>query len=386
MKNPAHPGKPMEEPLISFARSSRPALLTLAAFLACAGPVPLKAVEARKAPAATLKVGDPAPAFVHGAWLKGAPLTSFAKGQIYVLEFWGTHCGACVAAMPHVTELARTYAGKVTFIGVNVLESRKNPARTDRRVAAFVKAKGSTMDYLVCRDTADGAMWKTWMQASGMPAIPATFVVDGAGRLVWKGHPTALDPVLEQLVAGHFDAAGTEATARTNQEIQRAIMGALKAKEWQKALDLTGTYHPAEKDEQTFANSYKFQALLHLDPKAAEVMFDRAAAIEDSEDAGCFANAIAYENGLPVAWYARAVPVLEKAARDEKGLLGVLSQAQLKAGDPASAAKSKALEIEDFKGKMKFILENHPEQGAVLQQHMEKLVAERKAYLASAGH
>lgn len=369
-----------------FARSSRPALVTLAVFLACAGPVPLRAEEVRKAPSVTLKVGDPAPAFVHGAWLKGAPLTAFAKGQIYVLEFWGTHCGACVAAMPHVTELARTYAGKVTFIGVNVLENSKNPARTDRRVAAFVKAKGDTMDYLVCRDTAGGAMWKTWMQAAGMPAIPATFVVDGAGRLVWKGHPTALDPVLEQLVAGHFDAAGTEATARTNEELQRAITEALKAKAWQKALDLAGTYHPVEKDEQTFANTYKFQALLHLDPKAAEGMFDRAAAIEDSEDAGCFANVIAYEDGLPVSWYVRAIPVLEKGAREEKGLLGVLSQAQIKAGDPASAAKSKALEIEDFRGKMTFILENHPEQGAVLKQHMQQLEAERKAYLAAASH
>ncbi len=372
--------------MTSFARSSRPAFVALAVALACAGPVPLKAVAARKAPAITLKVGDPAPAFVHGAWLKGAPLASFAKGQIYVLEFWGTHCGACIAAMPHVTELARTYAGKVTFIGVNVLESNKNPARTDRRVAAFVKAKGATMDYLVCRDTADGAMWKTWMLASGMPAIPATFVVDGSGRLVWKGHPTALDPVLEQLVAGRFDAAATETTAQTNAKIQRAIMAALKAKEWQKALDLTATYHPAEKDEQTFANNYKFQALLHLDPKAAEAMFVSAAAVEDSEDAGCFANTIAYEDDLPVAWYARAVPVLEKGAKDEKGLLGVLARAQLKAGDPASAAKSKALEIEDFKGKMNFILENHPEQGAVLKQHMQKLEAERKAYLAAASH
>jgi thiol-disulfide isomerase/thioredoxin len=376
----------MEVPLTFLARCSRPALLTLAALLASAGPLPLKAEEARKAPAVTVKVGDPAPAFVHGAWLKGAPLTSFARGQIYVLEFWGTHCGACVAAMPHVTELAKTYAGKVTFIGVNVLESDKNLARTDRRVAAFVKAKGDTMDYLVCRDTADGAMWKTWMQASGMPAIPATFVVDGAGRLVWRGHPTALDPVLEQLVAGHFDAAATEVTATTNEGIQRAILEALKAKEWQKALDLTGTYHPAEKDDQTFANNYKFQALLHLDPKAAEGMFDRAAAIPDSEDAGCFATTIAYEEGLPATWYARAVPVLEKAAKDEKGLLGVLSQVQIKAGDPASAAKSKALEIEDFKGKLAFILENHPEQGAPLKQHLEKLEAERKAYLAAASH
>lgn len=72
----------------------------------------------------TLKVGDPAPPVKVFKWVKGNPVESFEKDKVYVMEFWATWCGPCKAAMPHLSEMARKYAGKVTFTGVDIWEKK----------------------------------------------------------------------------------------------------------------------------------------------------------------------------------------------------------------------------------------------------------------------
>ncbi|WP_437918099.1 TlpA family protein disulfide reductase [Sphingobacterium sp. LRF_L2] len=52
-------------------------------------------------------VGDPAPPIRYSKWLKGTPVENYEKGHIYVIECWATWCGPCIAAMPHLSELAK---------------------------------------------------------------------------------------------------------------------------------------------------------------------------------------------------------------------------------------------------------------------------------------
>jgi thiol-disulfide isomerase/thioredoxin len=164
------------------------------------------------APAAapTLKVGDPAPALQVLGWLKGTPVPELRKGQVYVVEFWATWCGGCVGAMPHLTELAKTYEGKVTFIGVDVWErehgnSKRTDADVDAILAAFLKGKGAAMGYAVAQDTRDGAMARRWLDAAGVQGIPAAFLIDADGRIAMIDHPSRLDAALPQLLAGNRD-------------------------------------------------------------------------------------------------------------------------------------------------------------------------------------
>jgi len=172
----------------------------------------------------TLKIGNPAPPIKVTKWAKGTPVASFEKGKTYVVEFWATWCPPCRESIPHLTELAKKFAGKVTFIGVDCSEQDQDDSTCFPAVAKFVKDFGDRMEYNVAYDGSAAMMNKNWMDAAGEGGIPTAFVVDATGAIAWIGHPMdGLDEVLGRLMNGTYDRkAEIVAKARKVAEEQRA--------------------------------------------------------------------------------------------------------------------------------------------------------------------
>ena len=149
----------------------------------------------------SLNIADAAPALRVGAWIKGAPVKGFEKGQVYVLEFWATWCKPCIAGMPHLSSLAREYNDKVTILAIDIYEWQIKSPKSISKVKAFVDSMGNQMDFYVAAE--DSAFTVAdWIDATGEKnkGIPRTFVVDAEGKLAWIGYPKDLDEVLPKIL------------------------------------------------------------------------------------------------------------------------------------------------------------------------------------------
>jgi thiol-disulfide isomerase/thioredoxin len=161
-----------------------------------------------------LRIGDKAPDLGKDAsWVKGDSVAEFEKGRIYVLDFWATWCGPCIAAIPHMDELAEKHeADGVTVIGVAIWpRDRMTPT------SEYVRDKGDDMSYTVCADI-DGKSATKYMEATGSNSIPTVMIVNREGLLAWVGHPmSGMDEALAQIIAGTYDIDG--AIAENNKKM-----------------------------------------------------------------------------------------------------------------------------------------------------------------------
>lgn len=145
---------------------------------------------------AALKVGDAAPKIQPASWAQGEAVKELEGDKVYIVEFWATWCGPCVAAIPHVNELYKKHKAEgLVVVGQNLGEDAKT-------VGDFVKQMGAKMTYRVTVDTKDGTMAKKWLEAAEQSGIPCAFVVNKKGKIAYIGHPMAMEEsMLEKLLA-----------------------------------------------------------------------------------------------------------------------------------------------------------------------------------------
>ena len=105
--------------------------------------------------------------------LKGKTIRSADfKGKVVILDFWATWCPPCRAEIPGFIELQKKYQVQgLAVVGVSV----------DQAGSAAVKsfAKKMGMNYPVV--LADAKIADAF---GGIAGIPATFIIDRAGRIV----------------------------------------------------------------------------------------------------------------------------------------------------------------------------------------------------------
>jgi thiol-disulfide isomerase/thioredoxin len=198
--------------------------------------------------ASTLTIGDRAPSLKIDKWVKGDPVTEFQSGKVYVVEFWATWCGPCIASMPHNTEVQKKFKSKgVTVIGVTSEDTRGNKLP---KVEKMVADKGDeNMGYTVAWDSGRKTN-EAYMKASGQGGIPCAFIVDKQNRVAWIGHPMKMDEPLQQIVDGKWDMQAFAAEYKKGKEAEKqaaeaqkkaaplmtALQTAMQGKDWNAAV------------------------------------------------------------------------------------------------------------------------------------------------------
>lgn len=161
---------------------------------------------------AAIKPGEMAPALKVAEWVKGAPITRFEPGKVYLVEYWATWCGPCIGNIPHLNALQKKY-GKDGLVVIGMTNpdvdagyvGGRKENNTLQQVRDFVAGQGDKMDYTVAYDTPLRETYKSMMGTLG--GIPHAFLVGRDGRLAVDYHPFYLDGVIGKVLDGTWDYA-----------------------------------------------------------------------------------------------------------------------------------------------------------------------------------
>jgi peroxiredoxin len=110
------------------------------------------------------------------------------KGKVVLLDFWATWCGPCIQELPNVLETYENHhKNGFEIIGISL-------DKDEEALTKFVKSKSMTWPQYY-----DGKGWQNELaQKYGVRSIPATYLIDGEGKIVAKN---LRGPALETAVA-----------------------------------------------------------------------------------------------------------------------------------------------------------------------------------------
>ncbi len=110
------------------------------------------------------------------------------KGKVVMLDFWGTFCGACIEAMPHLQHLQDSFPGQLQIITLS--------EETPTRIAQFLKVKPSNLWFGI--DT-NGAIRNLFPYQ----IIPHDILIGPDGQFIAATNPEAITSlVIDSLLQG----------------------------------------------------------------------------------------------------------------------------------------------------------------------------------------
>ena len=136
------------------------------------------------------KVGEKVPSIQNINYLQGpeSTLTDPDNQTIHLIEFWATWCPPCRDSAPHLSAIQKQYPD-LRVIGIS--------DEDENTVKPFLAKGDANMSYTIALDP-NGQL----MTAYGITGIPAAFLVDAKGNLLWSGHP--MDGALTSQLKKHM--------------------------------------------------------------------------------------------------------------------------------------------------------------------------------------
>lgn len=299
-----------------------------------------------------LSLGDKVPDLGEDVtWIQKGPISEFQEGEIYVLDFWATWCGPCVASIPHIDGIADKYEDEgVTVIGVAIWPS---PNMTP--TSQFVAEQGEDMSYPIAADV-DGRTAKKFMDAAGRNGIPTIMIVNRDRRLAWMGHPMdGMDEALEEIMAGSYDIEAAVERERTRAqreaEAQQIIARAQEAQakeDWDALLSAMDELIALDPQNWGHLALEKFNVMMMAmeQPEAAYAYAEKMIESDWSENPQTlnqFAWTIATDENIPERDMKIALKAAERAndLTDEKdaSILDTLAAIHFEMGNVAKAVE-----------------------------------------------
>lgn len=175
-----------------------------------------------------LQIGDQAPQLDASHWLSGPAeeISEFKTGHVYVLDFWGTWCGACIGEMPELARLQKEFADqKVTIISVTDEEPKDVNAFLDKpsHHDEMKTYRQLTSPYNIVADP-DGSVFDAYMKGIEKRSFPMMAIVGKTGVIEYIGSSVGLEPTLKSIVADEWNRESALADSTANLKARKAMM------------------------------------------------------------------------------------------------------------------------------------------------------------------
>lgn len=131
--------------------------------------------------------GKKAPEFFVQEWIANRP--KGIENKVVIIDFWATWCGPCVAAIPHMNEIAAEFPNDVAVIGITS-EKRGDFDKGIKKVPTRIQ-------YSIALDASS-----KMANAIQIRGIPHVIVLSSDWVVRWQGHPGAglTKEVVKQIV------------------------------------------------------------------------------------------------------------------------------------------------------------------------------------------
>ena len=139
-------------------------LLSAAVLLLCSAFI---SSDGDKIPSATLKKLD-------GSKVNSSMFSN--DGKPIIISFWATWCKPCKKELDAIAE---NYADWQKETGVKLIAISIDDARSSSKVVTDVKTKGWTYEVYIDEN-------QDFKRAMNVNNVPHTFLIDGAGKIVWS--------------------------------------------------------------------------------------------------------------------------------------------------------------------------------------------------------
>jgi thiol-disulfide isomerase/thioredoxin len=256
-----------------------------------------------------LTIGSSAPELDIEHWIQNGkgkfkPVKKFEAGKVYVVEFWATWCGPCVASMPHLAEMQDRFADKgVQIISVSTESMDIIDQFLDRKVGKGEKGKEQTFRDLTsayCLTTdPDASTEDAYMAAAGQDGIPCAFIVGKDQKIEWIGHPGEMDEPLEEVVSNRWDRkafAEMYKEKKASEELRSRIVQYLQTGRAAKAIELIDEALTKTKDKEFMQQlrMTRVSAIFQLPKVDADMRKAIESSLEEFGDDADFVNFVAW--------------------------------------------------------------------------------------------